>query len=1204
VIGVRSFTHTYSNATKLGVPWSVSYESCCRLDSTDVINGANGNYRVFTTVDMEPRGTVINSCPVSTQVAIQTVELGVITKWFLPVVDADNDDIFFQLATPAQMGGIPQYAGVSIDNSTGEITFDATRPETGEDKLHAVAFVITDGFCETNVDFIVKTVLPDSYCKGCSGGDSCNPCSGSNQCQSAPCNTAPATCERNTEPTISSSAESAGLSLCVLRSVGISFDVVAQDSPEPCDNIRLLSSDLPAGASLTHSNTPSANPLQNTFSWIPAGDQSGSFRITFFAIDDGNAVSRNLLVSLFVPKDTTELAPPVTNVSIVSLWDDEVGVVAIVDGSDFELSEGLQCGVTLEGEPNTNTQFDRPVFESNNRIECELPAYSTLDPEGDNAYAASANLSVSNAASCGVFTIFEGDNIVYYPRQVLTSTLVQSESGDVQFNELLLVQITITRRADPTIDVKLADFVIVDERTADGSASYFVDSAKINGDAVSGLSAVSAGRTSGVPGAVLSIGNPPTQVTTIELFLRFNDTEAGHGQLIQTPKFSMSHGFDIRSPAGADPGFSVQPHVPLPRTFADEEVIWRKVNTIQWDSVETRFDGDTGMSNSFAPGETVIVALKLAFPFFGTSHGTIITVNTTSITQSMSVTGVAVILPSSVHISGAVELSASARGLYSNLALETSLLAAATSSTADSIELILGNVTSFASSPAFMWLNFTAVIPQNATAGASFSISAFVEHELSPIDNLTQGAAQLVRSSSISAGHFTIVKPTMALAIGASTPAYPVDAGDSIVVDLTVTNSAGSFVGNAHRLELHDSGLINGLYRVASVQVNAMEVFAADVAGTTQAGLASVGLGPGGANSPTLLTNISLVSIGETITIHVEYEVYADVLSASSVAVLPSLKYSSHPDIVPNAKDYTASVPSLIFQTQAPTGNLTFQLTDATTAAFSSLQLSPVPVLRGSTLRTLLSVRIPEGTTPNATIQLTIADTTGLLSVQAVSLAALPGDLSVEHSAISPISSNAVSISLELGTVLNSNEDDSVHEFVQVVLDLAVIGGQSSPRGAAAQVKATFGQSGLAPTVTPPDLAVQLATPTIEFAVGAVFSPLSGSEVDAGDAILMTSQLGHRAESNAPAFGIILQMPAMQQENLTASSCSINGASVSASTISNFNMNGSLPVASFLAPNWTLCVCSARIHLRSLEQRYPAFNPQHSTLSILMAYNI
>ncbi|CAE7818101.1 unnamed protein product, partial [Symbiodinium sp. KB8] len=114
-----------------------------------------GDYNLWTEVDLRNNGrTFLNSCPATSQPPIQYIGADRVVQWFLPVTDKENDPIIFRLATTAENGGITQYPGVSVNSSTGLVTFDSTLSASGNQ--HAVVIIISDGSCRAAVDFLAE----------------------------------------------------------------------------------------------------------------------------------------------------------------------------------------------------------------------------------------------------------------------------------------------------------------------------------------------------------------------------------------------------------------------------------------------------------------------------------------------------------------------------------------------------------------------------------------------------------------------------------------------------------------------------------------------------------------------------------------------------------------------------------------------------------------------------------------------------------------------------------------------------------------------------------------------------------------------------------------------------------------------------------------------------------------------------------------
>jgi len=145
--GEATFQYTYATPGN----YTAFFGSCCRIGNLS--NNANGSWRNETIVNV---GTG-NSSPVSTIAPTVNVPSGLAAAQFqIPAFDSDGDALSYRLATPAEVGGVSNPSGVSIDPTTGIVSFNSTGRAINS--LWNVAFTISDGVGKTKVtvDFIVR----------------------------------------------------------------------------------------------------------------------------------------------------------------------------------------------------------------------------------------------------------------------------------------------------------------------------------------------------------------------------------------------------------------------------------------------------------------------------------------------------------------------------------------------------------------------------------------------------------------------------------------------------------------------------------------------------------------------------------------------------------------------------------------------------------------------------------------------------------------------------------------------------------------------------------------------------------------------------------------------------------------------------------------------------------------------------------------
>ncbi|WP_174761996.1 putative Ig domain-containing protein, partial [Adhaeribacter aerolatus] len=273
--GEATFTHTYAtNGT-----YTAFFQSCCRIST--LRNNADDTYRVETTVQV---GTGNNS-PVVTLPPIRTLSNSLTNATFpIPATDFEGDALTYRLATSAEMGGGTNPAGLTINATTGVITWTTLGRPNG---LYNAAIAITDARgAKVVADFLISVqVVPP------------------------PPPVFDFTVTPNPTPAIEATV-----------GVPVNFNVRATDMPSG-STVTLFALGMPPGATLTPALV--GNPVQSGFSWTPT--TTGSYVITFVAEDnEGNqtttsvtinvsGVACNLVLSAATTNETT---PPGNNGAI------------------------------------------------------------------------------------------------------------------------------------------------------------------------------------------------------------------------------------------------------------------------------------------------------------------------------------------------------------------------------------------------------------------------------------------------------------------------------------------------------------------------------------------------------------------------------------------------------------------------------------------------------------------------------------------------------------------------------------------------------------------------------------------------------------------------------------------------------------------------------------------------------------------------
>ncbi len=230
-------------------PWKAFFNDCCRISTLQ--NNADGSFRVETTFNLA--GT--NSPPVSTtpqEILMTTGQAMACLQ--TSVTDPDIGDVItYGLATPAQMAGGTNPAGLAIDPATGKITFSTVG--RAPDQVFSFAVTATDNHGnQIMIDAVILIVsLPPFF-------------------------------------DVPTPADNAIINVFVGNP--IAFTVKGVD-PE-MQNVTLTSSALPGSATMTAVLPQVAAPVMSMFNWTPTAANVGSHDITFTITDapDVNVVSR------------------------------------------------------------------------------------------------------------------------------------------------------------------------------------------------------------------------------------------------------------------------------------------------------------------------------------------------------------------------------------------------------------------------------------------------------------------------------------------------------------------------------------------------------------------------------------------------------------------------------------------------------------------------------------------------------------------------------------------------------------------------------------------------------------------------------------------------------------------------------------------------------------------------------------------------
>jgi len=387
-------THTFPGQG----PYTGQWSSCCRIGNTPagpLLNNANAYMRQWNTVDLRRFGGNVwkNSSPVSSQVPIQTVVLGQLNQWVMGASDDDLDPLTYRLATAAEITGRSSGShpsGFSIAGNSGLISFNVPNRAS---VYYSTMIVISDGYCEIAVDFLMYAVQPVKYC-ACA--PRCRTCSNNGQCAGS------CTCANNNAPNFIPPSPwlSGGLPTCFIPGQATSFALAAQDAIDTCDNVFIASGDLPVGAALNPRTTARTNTRTYDFVWTASLAQAGTHRVSFVPLDDANGIGPPSSVELFVPSVSGGAALPNVN-----SWGPQNGesissAAITMDGSNFLRGPNLRCSFKKVGAPASAEVLIRPVWLNNgNRVICVMPNEATLG----NHNTRQVEIKISNFASCDVW---------------------------------------------------------------------------------------------------------------------------------------------------------------------------------------------------------------------------------------------------------------------------------------------------------------------------------------------------------------------------------------------------------------------------------------------------------------------------------------------------------------------------------------------------------------------------------------------------------------------------------------------------------------------------------------------------------------------------------------------------------------------------------------------------------------------------------
>ncbi|WP_207434593.1 T9SS type A sorting domain-containing protein [Sabulibacter ruber] len=368
--GVATFTHTYSEEGT----YTANFSSCCRLVSLK--NNSDLNYRVETTVQVGGG----NNSPVATLPPIRTLPNDQMAATFpIPATDFEGDVLSYRLATSTEMGGGSNPEGLTVNPTTGFVTWTTMGLEDG---LYNAAVAITDTKgAKIVVDFIISV-------------------------QAVP--PPPPAFDFTVTPTPSVPIEA-----LVGQLVG--FRIRATDDSET-DLVTIFALGMPAGASL-FPRIVLGNPVQTAFNWTPT--TAGSYVVTFVAEDSsGNQTITSVTINvsscvLTIEADASNVSSPGANDGAINLTVSG-GTAPYTynwsNGSTSEDLEGLAAGTyNVTVVDATGSCRQTASFTIQEEVACDLMLTGTVTHvSAPGAADGSIDLTVSGGIAPYTYTWSNG----------------------------------------------------------------------------------------------------------------------------------------------------------------------------------------------------------------------------------------------------------------------------------------------------------------------------------------------------------------------------------------------------------------------------------------------------------------------------------------------------------------------------------------------------------------------------------------------------------------------------------------------------------------------------------------------------------------------------------------------------------------------------------------------------------------------------
>ncbi|NEM96284.1 putative Ig domain-containing protein [Pontibacter burrus] len=237
--GEAIITKTYNSTGN----YKANFTGCCRV--SELKNNPEGSWNLQTIVTVGNG----NSAPVTTLPAVVNLPHSKPDASFqMPATDPDGDALTYRLASKEEMGGGVNPEGLTVNATTGIISFSTAGKAAGE--LYNAAITVTDSRgASVTTDFVILIT------------------------------------EQSTPPVFDYSITPAHQTVYqVAPGQKLNFTVKAHDT-DPNDKLMLQATGLPVDALLSPALPVNGNPVQSAFTWTPTAANLGAHVINFIAQD-------------------------------------------------------------------------------------------------------------------------------------------------------------------------------------------------------------------------------------------------------------------------------------------------------------------------------------------------------------------------------------------------------------------------------------------------------------------------------------------------------------------------------------------------------------------------------------------------------------------------------------------------------------------------------------------------------------------------------------------------------------------------------------------------------------------------------------------------------------------------------------------------------------------------------------------------------